>query len=502
MRFFVLSISLLLGLQTLQAQMSRLTEDVEWKVTAQGSAGGGDNAPFWFTSNRFGLGPSTNYSGLSRVSLERKVENDSLRFWGVGYGVDIAGAYGKHVNRFVIQQAYLDVQWKMLRLSVGQKERASELKNPELSTGGLTLGMNARPIPQVRCEMPDFWAIPGTKNWFAFKAHIAYGMYTDDKWQENFNNKSIYSYSANSKFHSKALFIRIGNEKKFPLVATGGIEMACQFGGKAWNLRDRGDHGDSQITYSEELDNSFKAYWRALIPGGSDSNDGDFANVAGNQLGSWHARLDWKDKKWGLGIYYEHFFEDQSMMFMQYAWKDMMLGVEANLPKNRFVSDIVYEYMTLMDQSGPIYPDKTPNIPVQISAVDCYYNHHIYGAWQHAGYVLGNPLILSPLYNANGRLAPAHNRIRTHHIGLKGQPCNQLSWRFLYTHEESRGTYDAPTLDPMFGNYYLLDLTYKPRQIPRLSFTGSYGHNSGDLLGESNGAMLTVIYSGLFNRTH
>lgn len=501
-RRYIPIVFLLLVAVTATAQMSRLTEDVEWMVSAQGTAGGGDNAPFWFTSNRYGLGPSTQYSGLTRASIKRNVEADSLRFWGVGYGVDLAGAFGKDVNRFVIQQAYIDIQWKMLRLSLGQKERVSEFKNRELSTGGLTLGMNCRPLPMARFELPEFWYIPGTRDLFAIKGHIAYGWYTDGDWQTSFNAGSKNIHTSNSKFHSKALFVRIGNAEKFPLMASGGIEMSCQFGGKAWNLRDRGDHGDDSQVYYENLDKGFSDYWHALIPGGSDSNDGDFANVSGNQLGSWHARLDWQEKEWGVGVYYEHFFEDHSQMFMQYAWKDMMLGVEAHMPKNRFVSSLVYEYLTMKDQSGPIYHDKTPNIPVQISALDGYYNHHVYGAWQHVGYTMGNPLILSPIYNSNGSLSPRHNRVRSHHIGLTGQPCDELRWRFMYTHEMSLGTYSLPTLDPEYGNFYLLEATYSPRQIPGFSVTASYGRNSGQLLGESNGGMLTVTYSGWFNRTH
>lgn len=497
MRFFILSISLLLGLQTLQAQMSRLTEDVEWKVTAQGSAGGGDNAPFWFTSNRFGLGPSTNYSGLSRVSLERKVENDSLRFWGVGYGVDIAGAYGKHVNRFVIQQAYLDVQWKMLRLSVGQKERYSELKNPELSTGGLTLGMNARPIPQVRFEMPEFWAIPGTKNWFAFKAHIAYGMYTDDKWQENFNAGTQNLYSSKSKFHSKALFIRIGNTAKFPLTFTGGLEMVCQFAGIGHNQH---MYNSTEIVKEVPLGGNV---WTAFFPGGSDVNDG-FANASGNHIGSWHVRLDWRAKKWSVGAYMEHLFEDHSQMFMQYGfWKDMLLGLEINLPRNRYVSTVVYEHNYTRDQTGPILHDATPECPEQISALDDYYNHHNYGVWQHAGYVMGNPTILSPLYNSFfghlGSLSTFHNRINMHHIGLAGQPTDQFSWRALYSHESSLGTYERPTLDPLSANFLLLEAKYQFRA--GIGLVLSYGHNDGNLLGVSNAAMLTVSYQRIFKKS-
>ena len=213
------------------AQLSHLTENIKYSFSAQGSAGGGDNAPFWFTNNRYGLGTTDNYSGLARVALWRDVETDSLWFWRTGYGIDLASPINSENGYFCIQQAYLDIEWKMLRLSLGQKERSSELKNPSLSTGGMTLGMNARPIPQVRLEMHDFWAIPGTRGIFSFKGHIAYGWYTDAKWQKKFNAGTNNIYTNGSMFHSKALFIRLGNRDLFPLEVTGGLEMACQFGG-------------------------------------------------------------------------------------------------------------------------------------------------------------------------------------------------------------------------------------------------------------------------------
>ena len=36
---------------------------------------------------------------------------------------------------------------------------------------------NARPIPQIRLEVPDYVAIPGTHKWLHLKGHIAYGRF-------------------------------------------------------------------------------------------------------------------------------------------------------------------------------------------------------------------------------------------------------------------------------------------------------------------------------------
>ncbi len=479
-------------------QGSLLWENIEYKATIEGSTGNGDVAPFWFTNNRYGLGSTETNSALFRVNLHRNSEADSLRNWRFGYGADLAGAL-KHDSKFIVQQLYADIQYKAIRLSVGQKERPLELKNNDLSTGGMTSGINARPLPQIRIELPDFWTIPRTNNWLALKAHIAYGMYTDNKWQKKFTQGTSNIYSANSLYHSKAGYLRIGNPEKFPVTITGGIEMSCQFGGEAWNLSDREDH-TGPFDSHQKMNSGLKGVWHAFIPGGSDANDGDYSNVEGNHLGSWHLRADFEKKGWGASFYAEHFFDDHSQMGLQYNWKDMLFGGEVHFPKNPFVCAILYEHINTCHQSGPIYHDATETLPISIAGIDNYYNHHIYGAWQHAGMSMGNPLIISPTYNKDGRIIAYNNRVKANHIGISGQPYRDISYRILFTHERSIGSYEFPATSPLFGNFVMVEATYKPHKISGLAITGSYGQNSGKLLGESKGCLLTISYSGWINK--
>ena len=132
---------------TAEAQLSRLGEDVFYEGTITSAFSGGDYAPFWFTSNRYGLSSHKNNYGYLRASLQRDVMTDSTRNWRIGYGADIAAAVGMEGKHFIIQQLYTDIQWKALRLSLGQKERPLELKNQALSSGAMTTGINARPLP-------------------------------------------------------------------------------------------------------------------------------------------------------------------------------------------------------------------------------------------------------------------------------------------------------------------------------------------------------------------
>ena len=87
-------------------------------------------------------------------------------------------------------------------------------------------------------------------------------------------------------YHSKAGYLKIGNEDSFfPLSLELGLEMACEFGGKPYR---RDGHGNMQRI---PTGTGVKDFWNAFIPGGSDATDGVYTNRAGNQLGSWVARL-------------------------------------------------------------------------------------------------------------------------------------------------------------------------------------------------------------------
>ena len=100
-----------------------------------------------------------------------------------------------------------------------------ELKNNELSSGSQTLGINARPVPQVRLALSDYWTLPFANGWLHLKGHIAYGMMTDQNWQHNFTAKQS-KYTDRALFHSKAGYLKVGNDEVFcPWSLEMGLKM-------------------------------------------------------------------------------------------------------------------------------------------------------------------------------------------------------------------------------------------------------------------------------------
>ena len=472
------------------AQLSRLADTLHLRAEMTATASHGDFAPYWMTNNRYGLASVGNNWGTTRLGISRLQQDDANRLWQVGWGLEMAPLLEKGNSRFVMQQAYADVQYKKVRLSVGAKERPSELRNNALSSGGLATGINARPIPQALFELPDFWEIPGTRGWLAIKGRLGYGFYTDSHWQQDFAVENT-PFSKHSYYHTKAGFLRIGNEDKLPVSITGGLEMNTQFGGKYYVK--------GQPDRTMDLWKGLGSFYDVLVFRGDDPTDGDYSNESGNVVGSWHLSIDYKGDGWGARGYAEHFFEDQSQLFWQYGWKDMLWGAEINLPKNPIVSDIVYEYLYMKHQSGPIFHDHTPNVPDQVSAADQYYFHNLYGAWQHHGFVSGSGLIISPLYN-DGLITVLHTRIIAHHLGISGNPIESLSYRLLWSAQKSWGTYRVPLIDPLTGWTMMAELRYAPARCKGLSLGLAYGHNGGELLGNSNGVQLTLGWNGIIRK--
>ena len=209
---------------------AQLSKGLSYRAETGVSFSGGEHTPFWLTANKQGLSSIEKNNGYLRAGVFRELENDK-RF-SYAFGADLAVAYN-FTSTFVVQQLYADLKYRCLGLSIGSKERHSEFNNPFLSSGGLTFSGNARPIPQVRIGIPEYTLVPGTKGWLAFKGHIAYGLFTDDGWQKDFI-KPGGKHTEHVLYHSKDLYVKIGNREKFPLIFEGGLEMAAQFGGNAF----------------------------------------------------------------------------------------------------------------------------------------------------------------------------------------------------------------------------------------------------------------------------
>lgn len=499
-------VSLLLALCAIPAMSQTLTEGLEQTYELQASLSTG-NTPLWLNSNRYGLSSLSSVNGYMRGRVERPLQVDAEKEMGIGYGLDLAVPL-HYTSDFVIQQCYAEVRYKHGVLTLGQKQQPMHLKNMELSSGSQTLGINARPIPEFRLSFPEYWSIPGLHDWLAIKGHVSYGWLTDGSFQENWT-KGISHYAKGVRYHSKSGFMRIGPDNEdYPLNLEMGLEMACEFGGTLYNTEFGKVRGNS----------GFKSYVDAFYATGKDEVDETYHNVGGNQLGSWLARLNYQHDDFSLSLYIDHFFEDHSSMFfldydgygvgeewnsrkdsryLLYPLKDLLLGAELKISEGKWVNGAVLEFMNTRYQSGPIYHDHNPGLSDHIGGDDNYYNHYLYQGWSHWGQVMGNPLYRSPLYNEDNSLTIENNRFYAWHLGLMGDPLENLHYRLLASWQKGYGTYQGPFLSPMNNLSLMAEATYAfqtDNLLKNCALRGSVGLDYGDLLGNSLGVQLTFIY--------
>lgn len=465
----------------------------ELTIEASTTASSGDAAPLWLVSNRHGLSSLKEWSGYQRATLLRSAQLDSTRKWRVGYGLDLAVGEA-HERTMIVQQAYAEVAWKILKLRLGSKQEPLVTKNDHLSSGDLSLGINARPIPQLRLDV-DWFSIPFTHDWWQWRFYGSFGTTTDGAWQKDFVNTAKDRYTSDVLYHEKALYWKVGNLKKFPFTYQLALRMGSTFGGTSYNI------GGKNQVYDHPV--NLRAFWSVLTCSGNDETDGNNPNTAGNHVGSYVMQLKYHGQRWQARAYWERMFEDQSMLTVQYGIRDMLIGGEVNLPANRWLSTVVLEYITSTDQSGAVYHDYAPTIPDKMNGRDNYYNHHLYSGWQHYGQNIGNPLLTSPVYNftyvennyggrAKGPLYCFNNRLKALHVGLSGDPTPEWHWRAMASMTKNFGTYFEPLVDATRQAYLFAEASYRPRWASGWQGILGVAIDHGHLIGNSTGLQFTL----------
>lgn len=507
LKFLVIPIFAFLFLVNQAKAQCQLLDSLSIRYEMQMSVS--DNqTPLWLNANRYGLGSLSKTNGYMRVGLSNDSAIKHNNTWRFGYGIDIVGAY-HHSSKLLVQQLYTDLTYRWFTLSIGSKQRDMEMKNQLLSSGAQTIGINARPIPQVRIGIEDYKDLSFTKNWLAIKGHIAYGYMTDGNWQDKFaadNSK----WTNGTLYHSKAGYLRIGNESK-ALSFELGLEMATIFGGTVHWID--GD-GNPKIFKGG---NGVSSFWNAFIPGGSDFQEEEqgYINVEGDQLGSWVTRLTYRNQSFDVALYADHFFEDHSALYhlgyygygkdgdwqkrsrklYLYPIKDGLVGSEFTFKNQDLVKNVVLEFINTRYQSGPIYHDHTATVPDQIAGQDNYYNHTYYPGWQYYGQVIGNPLYLSPIYNKDGAMEIKDNRFFAWHFGAMGNLSDYFKYRILATWQKGYGTYRNPYLEPQKNTSIMGELEYDfAKKIKGLRVRVAYGLDKGSLIGNNNGLQIGMIY--------
>lgn len=470
------------------AAKSEVPDSISVSAEVVQTISSGDHTPFWLVSNRQGLSSIEKGSGYVRVGARKDLDSQKRFSWGAC--VDVAAPW-RFTSDFVVQQLYGEIKYRSLDLTVGAKEYWSETLDRNLSSGGLLYSGNARPIPQVRAGIFDYQPLHFTNDWVAIKGYLAYGAFTDARWEKNWVANG-HKRNSGVLYCSRGLWFRNGDPERFPLVFTAGIEMGTQFGGKCYNFYLQPDE-----KFTLKMPSGPMAWLKALLPlEGDDSTvEGEQTNVEGNMIGTYDFSLAWiPGADWKVKAYWQHMFEDHSMLWIDFPWKDGLWGVQGWLPKNPIISSVVFEFLYSKFQSGSVYNDSSPEVPEQVSGMDMYYFHYLYSGWQHWGMGMGNPFSISPIYNEPHTLIFRATRNISYHIGLEGRPSSSIGWKILASNTRSWGHYQNPFLETRSMWNFLASIDWSPATLRGCSAHVSLGWDRGDLIGDSFGVMLGFSY--------
>lgn len=469
------------------SQINKTQDSTIYKVELFGSAATSSNTPFWMVSNRYGVVPLDAGNVFLDAGVFHNQHFGNKFRWGAG--LDVIAAVPRHRNVF-IQQAYAEIGYRSLLLSVGSKERYNSLWDRNLSSGDMVQSPNARPIPEVNLSMPEFTVVPWTKGLLQVRGDFAMGRSFDTDYLEDFANVKQ-TYVKNVLWHHKSFFLRIKDTRNdFPLSFTMGAQHFAQWGGTSTNPK------------IGKQPQSFKDMIRVIFgqKGGEDATLSDQINVLGSHYGSFDFKLSYTTKDLGGHFYYQHYFNDKSGI--EFANKsDGLWGIQIDLPATPWLSKIVGEYLVTMNQSGPMHfidfdHDKWEG--GRGGGNDDYYNNGEYlTGFSYFNRGIGSPLIPAPEYNEDGILGFKNNRVKSWHIGAEGSINALLSYRVLFTAMNGWGTSYLPFLNKKYGTSTLIDINYTHPQLKSWLFTGSVAADSGTMIGKGVGFSLGVTKTGL-----
>ncbi len=456
-------------------------DSLNYRLDAFGSFSTGKLTPFWITNNTYGVVPlqSNNIYGRGNVKWDHKFnENFKLQT-----GIDLVGAT-KHSSDFFIQQLYTSLSYKSLHLNIGAKEYYNSLLNKNLSTGDFDYSPNARPIPEINLNIPEFTTVPYTKGILQVRGDFAVGKSTDNNYIEKTKHAGE-NYTIDILWHHKSLYFKLLDPKlHFPFSATIGFNHAVQWGG--WTTVDG----------QGELPHSFSDFIRIVFGegGGNDASIGEQINVLGNQQGTYDLKFSYTNQIFNFSAYKQHYFDDNSGM--EYTnWRDGIWGLECELYNQIYVRNIVLEYINTTNQSGTMHFLGQANS--RGGGNDDYYNHETYiSGWSHWGRTLGNPLITPPEYNQD--IYFPNNRIKAIHLGLNGEISPGFAFRVLLTGMYAWGRMSYPFLDRKNNFSSLFEFSYTPSRWKDWKLTLQTAFDNGTLYDDNFGCSLKISKSGSF----
>jgi len=416
--------------------------DFFFSLMLMGALGSSDTSlPFWATSNRYGLMPE-NDGMLALVQAGRPFDEGKTFQWR--WGASFAANYYENAvmpeeqkAHMMLDELYVSGRWKMFTVDAGMKHDELDFLSPgslgSISTSGghIISSGNARSLPGYRITM-DPVPIPLT-----FKRIWLYGAFGDYKTLDQ-------RFMQDALVHRTKFFLKFVFSERLDFNL--GLDHYALWGG----------HNDNYNPMTIDLDNYIR-----VIFGQHASTEGtwsDQLNVIGDHGGGEQMRLNWRGDGYKIVLQHDIPYSDGSGMGLQnfpdgvntvyFGWDD----------KDRWISDVAYEYSYTMFQSGPFHEESfdefgnstTPK-GASTTGGDNHFNNGEYrSGWSHFGRMIGDPLFFMKGTRAgtwtSAKISTGieSNRFTSHHLGLAGKLWRKAPYRLMLTYSANYGTYGAP----------------------------------------------------------
>lgn len=497
---FTALILLSISLAFAQADSSRLQSD----ITLLSTYGTSKDQSFWLTHNRWGIFDDASANGLFLGSATYNINKDKT--FSLGAGLDVVARTSAN-SKVYIQQGYIESKLGFVHLEVGRKQSIHGIDLGELSSGSVAISNNTVPIPSIVVSVPEFTEIPYTFGLLEFKGHFTHGWLDDSR------------FVTEAYFHNKSFHVQLGGD--FWINGYWGINHTAIWGGNS------PIHG--------ELPSSLSDFLRVVVAKeGADGSPANEVNALGFHSGVW----DWGIKaSFGQAkahLYYQHIFTDGSGMRYRNKF-DGLWGARVENPfQQKYITEILYEFVYTLHQSGPGLSDPNPNdqpwfcdkpnCGYPYGGRDNYYNNSMYrSGHSYLGMSLGSPFFMTqhqldkvdPSIQTYSSVHFVSNRNIVHHFGVKGEVLPTLSYRFMTSYVRYFGTYNGLNMGTLWGSidpsvdseeyffnpdqrqwYFMLESSWQPKQNLPLSLNLTFAADKGDLfnsLGFLAGITWTIL---------
>lgn len=425
-------------------------------------AGTNGRIPFWMLTNRFGRFSPKSANGY----IDAGIFSDSIdkkRVTAIDWGLEGFGRYDGGWDGW-LQQAWAGAKWKKFYFYAGLKEEHFGSQNPEMSSGMVMWSGNARPLPQISLTTIDYIDVPFTNRFVQFNAGISHGWFGNN------------GYVKQAYLHHKYFYLRFGGESRIHL--TIGLQHFAVWGGISPKYG--------------RLPSSLADFFKVFIAynGHNDSIPGvppnEWKNRFGDHRGTKDISVDYKfNDNWTTQLYWQNFIED----IMGLGWRQAIDGLWGISFKYKTKLNFCYEYLHSSLNNASFKNAISQGNFQDILDFKDYFNNSIYlSGWTYKGYLIGNPMISSPILLSDPSIAPkiVNNRVNGH-IVSSSLTLDKFQLFVRFSHTKNFGSLTWAIDPPKFQNGLMISVSKQRFLFDRIDASISVAMDAGALYGNHLG---------------